>query len=79
MRNRIRREGGSSALRASSWRWMSTAHCTASTTLENSASTLSPGASTTRPPWPVTVDAMTARYSVMARTVATSSSPMSRL
>ena len=70
MRKRIRRGAGSSAFFDWSWRWMSTAHCTASTTLANSASTLSPGASTTRPPWPPTAVAITARYSVIARTVA---------
>jgi hypothetical protein len=79
IRNRIWRASGSSVLRSCSVRWISTALSTASTTLVNSARTLSPGASTTRPPWRLTAEAMTSRYSVMAWTVAVSSALINRL
>ena len=46
MRNSSRRSFGSSALRAASSSWISTAHLAASTALGNSASTLSPAVPT---------------------------------
>jgi hypothetical protein len=79
MRNCIRRLAGSAAFRDWSCRWISTAHWTASTTLGNSASTLSPGVSTTRPPCWTTVEVIASRYSVIVRTVAAPSSLMRRL
>src|SRR5215470_10583925 len=42
-RNCIRRGSGRAEFLALSSRWMATAHCTASSTLANSASRLSPG------------------------------------
>jgi hypothetical protein len=51
MRNCMRSAAATSALRSAMSRWMRTAQSTAFTTLENSASTLSPAVFTTRPRW----------------------------
>jgi hypothetical protein len=79
MRNSMRRCGANSAFLALSSCWTVTAHCTACTTLGNSASRLSPGESTTRPRCCWIRVAISSRYAVMVWMVATSSSPMRRL
>src|SRR3990172_8814063 len=79
MRNCILRCSGSSAFLALNSFWVATAHCTASTTLANSASRLSPGESTTRPRCCRMSSDMTPLYASRDRTVAASSSPIRRL
>ncbi len=79
MRNCILRATGSSVLRDSISFWTATAHWAASTTLANSARTLSPGESTIRPRCCSIRSAMISRYLVIVPTVAASSSPIRRL
>ena len=64
MRNSSRRSAGSLALAFASRSCVSTAHCTASTALGNSASTPSPAVLTMRPPCSAMMPSMICRRSV---------------
>jgi hypothetical protein len=58
--------------------WISTAHCTASTTLANSAITASPQVFTIRPSWRATNPAMAVRERRSVASVPASSASMRR-
>ena len=79
MRKRMRRSSGSERFSASSAFWISIAQRTEPTTLGNSASRLSPGASTRRPRKVSIRRAMRSRWDCSVRTVASSSSFMRRV
>src|SRR5882757_2018294 len=78
MRNRMRCAWGGSGSWLEISCWISTAHCTASTTLANSAMTASPQVLTIRPSWRSTNPAMAARWRRSVANVPVSSASMRR-
>jgi len=79
MRNTRRRFSGSLPLQVPSCACIALAASTALTALANSARTLSPGMSTTRPPWRAMTPVTSSRQAASVRTVPISSSLISRL